>query len=126
MNLVNQGSDVLLSVCDDGWNGASNTAELVADAQVLSGTVLVGSNSTLTLALKNGSSFEGSISGEISNAKGTQISTEVGTVSVALDETSTWTLTADTCITSFSGNAGNVISNGYTLCVGGAALEGTN
>ena len=126
VNLVNQGSDVLLSVCDDGWNGASNTAELVADAQVLSGTVLVGSNSTLTLALKNGSSFEGSISGEISNAKGTQISTEVGTVSVALDETSTWTLTADTCITSFSGNAGNVISNGYTLCVGGAALEGTN
>ena len=43
-----------------------------------------------------------------------------------LDETSTWTLTADTYIMDFSGNAGNVVSNGFTLYVGGAALEGTN
>ena len=79
VNLVNEGSDVLLSVCDDGWSGASNTAELVADAQSLSGAVLVGSNSTLTLTLKNGSVFEGYINGEIRNADGEQVSTEVGT-----------------------------------------------
>ena len=126
VNLVNEGSDVLLSVCDDGWNGASNTAELTADAQSLSGTLLVGSNSTLVLALQNGSSFEGSVSGEITNAKGAQVSTEVGSVSVSLDETSTWTLTADTYITAFSGSAANVISNGHTLYVNGTALSGTN
>ena len=53
VTLNNEGSDVLLSVCDDGWHGASNTAELVADGQALSGTILVGDNSTLTLTLKN-------------------------------------------------------------------------
>ena len=124
VTLNNEGSDVLLSVCDDGWNGASNIAELNADAQSLTGTILVGDNSTLSLSLSNGSSFEGSFSGEITNAKGTQVSSEIGTVSVFLDETSTWALTADTYISEFSGSAGNVISNGYTLYVGGAALEG--
>ena len=125
VNLVNEGSDVLLSVCDDGWSGSSNTAELTADGQALSGTVLVGSNSTLTLTLKNGSAFEGCISGNITNAKGEQVSAETGTVNVSLDETSTWTLTADTDITSFSGSAANVISNGYTLTVNGVELSGT-
>ena len=123
VNLVNEGSDVLLSVCDDGWSGASNTAELVADAQTLSGTILVGDNSTLTLTLSNGSAFEGTVSGEIVNAKDTVISMEVGTVHVILDSTSTWTLTADTYITSFEGDVSNVIGNGYTLYVNGAAIN---
>ena len=113
------------SVCDDGWSGASNIATLNADAQQLQGTLLVGDDSTLNLNLANGSAFEGAISGEITNAKGSVVSSEIGTVNVTLDETSTWTLTADTYITSFSGNAENVISNGYTLYVGESALEGT-
>ncbi len=124
VTLNNEGSDVLLSVCDDGWSGASNTAELVADAQALSGTILVGDNSTLTLTLSNGSTFEGTVSGEIVNAKGNTVSTEIGTVSVIMDSTSTWILTADTYLTSFEGDAVNVIGNGYTLYVNGVALEG--
>ena len=125
VKLVNEGSDILLSVCDDGWSGASNIAELVADTQKLNGTILVGDNSTLTLTLNNGSSFEGTFSGEIENAKGATVSTEIGTVNVILDSTSTWTLTADTYITSFEGDASSVIGNGYTLYVNGTALEGT-
>jgi len=124
VNLVNEGSDILLSVCDDGWSGASNIADLVADNQALAGTILVGNNSTLTLSLTNGSSFEGTFSGKIENAKGTVISTEVGTVNVVLDSSSTWTLTADTYITSFEGAVTGVIGNGYTLFVNGFALEG--
>ena len=124
VNLVNEGSDVLLSVCDDGWNGASNTAELVADAQVLSGTILVGSNASLTLTMKNGSSFTGTFSGEIENAKGESVSEEIGSVAVILDGTSTWTLTSDTYISSFEGEASCVNGNGYTLYVDGTALEG--
>ena len=123
VNLVNEGSDVLLSVCDDGWNGASNIAELVADSQVLSGTILTGSNSSLTLTLSNGSSFEGSISGEITNAKGSTVSTEIGTVHVILDASSTWTLTGDTYVTSFEGDLANVNGNGFTLYVGGTAAN---
>ena len=125
VELTNEGSDILLSVCDDGWSGADNIAEVYASRQALSGTLLVGDNSTLNLSLSDGSVFEGSVSGEITNAKGEQVSSTVGTVSVTLDETSTWVLTADTWISSFSGNAENVISNGHTLYVNGIALEGT-
>ena len=116
---------ILLSVCDDGWNGAQNIAELNAVGQVLTGTILVGDNAILTLNLTDGSTFEGAISGEIVNAKGETVSTEVGTVSVTLDDSSTWTLTADTYVTEFNGNAESVIANGHTLYVNGVALEGT-
>ena len=126
VNLVNEGSGILLSVCDDGWNGASNIAELNADSQMLAGTILVGDNSTLKLTLADGSRFTGTVSGEIENAKGVRISTEAGSVSVVLDDSSTWELTADTYITEFTGNAANVTGNGYTLYVNGVALEGTN
>ncbi len=122
----NDAANVLLSVCDDGWNGASNQAEFDAANQVLTGTVLVGSNSTLNLTLTDGSSLTGSVSGEISNSRGETVSTEVGEVNVTLDSTSTWTLTADSYITSFTGDASQIIANGYTLYVNGTALEGTN
>ena len=124
VTLINEDEDnILLSVCDDGWSGASNIAELNADAQVLSGSILVGSNSTLSLTLSNGSSFEGAISGQITNSKGSTISTEIGNVTVTLDESSTWTLTADTCITAFNGDLANVIANGYTLYINGEAAN---
>ncbi|MBR2809855.1 MAG: hypothetical protein IKD69_00605, partial [Solobacterium sp.] len=126
VDLINEDSDnILLSVCDDGWSGAGNIATLNASGQKLSGAILVGSNSTLTLNLTDGSSFEGSIDGKITNASGTTVSTEVGTVNVALDSSSTWTLTADTYVTSFNGDASSVISNGFTLYVNGTALTGT-
>ena len=123
VSLENKGSDVILSVCDDGWNGASNIAELVADAQVMTGTILVGDNSTLELTLKNGSMFTGCFSGEIINAKGQTVSTEVGTVSVTVDAASIWTLTADTWITEFNGDLSNVNTNGYTLYINGEAVK---
>ena len=123
VKLINEGSDVLLSVCSDGWNGASNTAELAAENQALSGTILVGDDSSLTLTLRDGSSFEGTVSGEITNARGDTVSTEIGTVSVTLDSTSTWTLTGDTYITSFEGSMENVETNGYTLYVNGTAMN---
>ena len=126
VRLVNEDSEnVLISVCDDGWSGGSNIATLNASAQELSGAILVGSNSTLTLNLTNGSTFEGYVDGSITNAKGETVSTEVGTVSVTLDDSSTWTLTGDSYVTEFNGDAANVISNGYTLYVNGVALAGT-
>ena len=126
LTINNEDSDnVLLSVCDDGWNGADNKATLNASNQKLNGAILVGSNSTLTLTLSDNSAFTGSVSGNIKNASGSTVSTEVGTVSVTLDSTSTWTLTADTYISEFNGNASSVISNGYTLYVNGTALAGT-
>ena len=117
--------NVLLSVCDDGCNGAGNQAEVNAISQVLEGSILVGDNASLSLSLSEGSTFTGSISGEIANSKGETVSTQVGEVSVTLDGDSTWTLTGDSYVTSFTGDAAQVISGGYTLYVNGVALEGT-
>ena len=121
VTLNNEGSDILLSVCDDGWSGASNIATLNADTQQLTGTLLVGSDSTLNLNLTNGSAFEGAVSGEITNAKGAVVSTEVGAVNVTLDDSSTWTLTGDCAISSFTGDLAQVNLNGYTLYIDGVA-----
>ncbi len=119
------GENILLSVCDDGWSGGDNIAAINATSQVLEGAILVGDNSKFTLTLSDGSTFEGYIDGNIKNAKGDTVSSKVGTVSVTLDNDSTWTLTADSYVTSFTGNAKNIISNGYTLYVNGTALAGT-
>lgn len=118
-------ANVLISVCDDGWNGGNNKATLNAKAQDLVGAVLVSNNSTLALNLTEGTTFEGYVNGNIVNATNQTISTEVGTVTVTLDNNSTWTLTADSYVTEFNGTAANVIANGHTLYVKGTALTGT-
>ena len=124
VTIVNEDADnILLSVCDDGWSGAENIATLNADGQTLSGAILVGDNSSLTLNLANGSTFTGSIGGEIKNASGETVSTEVGEVDVTLGEGCTWTLTADSYVTSFTGDASQIVSNGYTLYVNGTAVK---
>ena len=121
VTIVNEDdAGILLSVCDDGWSGASNIATVNASGQTLAGTILVGSNSTLTLNLKDDSSFTGTFSGTIKNASGATVSTSVGTVNVTIESGSTWTLTADTYITSFTNN-GTLNKNGYTLYVNGVA-----
>ena len=121
--LTNEDAEnVLISVCNDGWNGASNSATLNAAAQALSGAILVGDNSSLSVKLTAGSSLEGCVNGAITNSKGDVISTDVGTVVVSLDDTSTWTLTADSYVTEFSGSMDNVNLNGYTLYVNGTAV----
>ncbi|MBQ7186611.1 MAG: hypothetical protein IJR91_03140 [Ruminococcus sp.] len=126
VKITNEDSEnVLISVCDDGWSGGSNTAVLNASKQTLEGAVLVGSNSKLTLSLSDGSTLKGYVSGSITNAKGETVSTDAGTVSVTLDSSSTWTLTGDSYITEFNGDASSVISNGYTLYVNGTPLSGT-
>ena len=120
VEIVNNDGDVLLSVCDDGWSGASNIATLNASGQDLSGTILVGSDSTFTLNLKDGSTFTGTFSGNITNAAGSTVSTSVGTVNVTIGSTSTWVLTEDTYVGSLTNN-GTLDRNGHTLYVNGVA-----
>ena len=124
--ILNEDSgNVLLSVCDDSLMGGAGSAVLNAEKQTLEGAILVGDNSSLRLNLTAGSRFTGYITGSIRNASGTVISEKAGSVSVTLDDDSRWTLTADSYVTSFSGNAANVSANGYTLYVNGTALSGT-
>ncbi|MBR3497511.1 MAG: hypothetical protein IKO05_00785 [Selenomonadaceae bacterium] len=125
VTINDSGDGVLLSVCDDGWSGAANVATLNASGQELTGDILVGSDSALTLNLSDSTKFTGNLSGSITNAKGTSVSTSLGSVSVSLDATSKWYLTGDTYIDSFDGTAANVITGSYTLYVNNVALDGT-
>ncbi len=124
VKLVNEDpATVLLSVCADGWQGASNKATINASHQQLEGTILVGSDSELTLNLTDGSTFNGSINGNITNAAGNSVSTETGTVNISLGDDCTWTLTADTYITSLKGDASCIKANGHRLFVNGKQIK---
>ena len=123
VKLVNDDpANVLLSVCADGWQGAANKATFNAAGQQLEGTILVGSDSELTLTLTDGSTFVGCINGNITNATGNTVSTETGKVDVTLGDGCTWTLTADTHITSLKGDASRVKTNGHRLYVNGKEI----
>ena len=91
----------------EGANGGD--VILNAEEQKLEGNILVDEISSLDLSMTSGSTFTGAI-----NPDG-----EGGTVNVTLDETSTWTLTADSYVTSFDGDLTNVTANGYHLYVNG-------
>lgn len=124
VKLVNEDPEkVLLSVCADGWKGAGNRATVNATHQQLEGIILVGSDAELTLTLADGSTFKGCIDGNITNAEGNSISKETGTVNVTLGDDCTWTLTADTYITSLTGNASRIKANGHRLFVNGKQIK---
>ena len=116
---------ILLSVCDDGWSGASNAATVKAVGQTLEGAIKVGDNSALSLELTQNSHFEGSIDGSITNARGETVSADCGSVSLTLEAGSTWSLTGDSWLTEFRGDPASIVSNGYTVFVDGVPLTGT-
>ena len=118
-------SGVLISVCDDGWSGATNSAVLNAADQELKGAVLVGKGSSLEITLSGESSFEGFIGGDISDADGSKVSDEAGEVKVTLGEGCTWKLTADSYITKFEGRASDIKAGGFKVFVDGEELTGT-
>jgi hypothetical protein len=95
-----------------GANGGKATFNL--SGQTISGDIYVDSISTLDMKITDTSSFTGSI-----NPDGTQ----AVSLSVTLDSTSTWTLTADSYVTAFTGNMNNVVTNGHTLYVNGSAVN---
>lgn len=93
-----------------GSNGGNCT--FTASKQTLAGDITVDKISKLAMTIKDSSSFTGSI-----NSDGTTAST----CSVTLDSSSTWTLTADSYVTEFSGDMSSVNLNGHTLYVNGVA-----
>ena len=94
----------------DGKNGG--TCILNAEDQELFGSISVDSISALTIRMYH-SAFVGCI-----NA-----GQEGGEAVLCLDDDSTWTLTADSYLTSFDGDLSSVNLNGYTLNIGGAAIN---
>lgn len=114
----NDASGNFLRIQKDSWgksgsNGGTVTLNLIN--QSATGDIVVDSISSLTMSLKNGSTFKGAIN-----------SANAGTVSLGLDKSSTLTLTGDTYIKSLT-NAdttnSNINTNGYKLYVNGTLLK---
>lgn len=113
---VNAASGVLVNAAaNERWGtSGSNGGKviLVADEQTLKGDLKADSISTLSVNLQNASTLTGAI-----NTDKTAQS-----VSVSLDKGSTWTLTADSYVTTLADTDGisgtaitNIIGNGYTI-----------
>ena len=114
----NDATGNFLRIQKDSWgksgsNGGTVTLNLTN--QSATGNIVVDSISSLTMSLKNGSTFKGAIN-----------SANAGTVSLTLDKSSTLTLTGDTYLKSLT-NAdttnSNINTNGYKLYVNGTLLK---
>lgn len=119
VNIVNNDADgALLRVVGNsasrGWGTAgSNGAqvEFAADGQTLAGDIIVDTISTLTMTMKNGSTFTGTIN-IIDNAEGgTAVSDNAV---VAIENGCTRNLTGNCTLTSLTNN-GTINFNGYTI-----------
>ena len=125
VRITNNGDGVFLRAAAAGWgNEGSNGGhvDLNADGQVIDGDMLVDGISTLNLYLKNGSEFNGAISGADASAE----AGNAGEVYVELDEGSKWTLSGDSYITSLTCGESSIDLNGHKLYVNGEEYkEGT-
>ena len=119
VNIVNNDADgALLRVVGNsasrGWGTAgSNGAqvEFAADGQTLAGDIIVDTISNLTMTMKNGSTFTGTIN-IIDNAEsGTAVSDNA---IVTIENGCTWNLTGNCTLTSLTNN-GTINFNGYTI-----------
>lgn len=114
----NDTSGNFLRIQKDSWGKSGSnggTVTLNMTNQFVTGNIVVDSISSLTMSLKNGSTFKGAIN----NAN-------AGTVSLSLDKSSTLSLTGDTyvkSITNADSTNSNINFNGYKLYVNGTAIN---
>jgi 3-phenylpropionate/cinnamic acid dioxygenase small subunit len=108
---LSNASGVLLKAGADQWGTTgSNGSDITfnADSQTLTGDVVLDNISTVSLNLKNNSSLKGTINSD-NTAK---------SITVTLDDTSTWNVTGNSYITSLTDDdatLANINDNGYTI-----------
>ena len=119
VDIVNNGGGVFLRAAAAGWGKeGSNGGQVTLNAarQVVNGDLVVDSASNLNLCLDEQSTFTGAV-----NPEG-----QAGGVYVELKGGSTWTLSADSHITSLTCAADSINLNGHVLYVNGTAyVEGS-
>ena len=119
VNIVNNDADgALLRVVGNsasrGWGTAgSNGAqvEFAADGQTLAGDIIVDTISNLTMTMKNGSTFTGTIN-IVDNAEGGTAVSDNAVVTI--ENGCTWNLTGNCTLTSLTNN-GTINFNGYII-----------
>ena len=127
VNIDNRDSEgVFLSVCDDAWSGLPNKATVNAVNQVMTGDVLVGSDSTAVLNLSGATTWTGVTSGKIKAHKNSStVSSRLGAVKVNLGSDALWVLTGDCAVSSLTGS-GKINYNGHKLKVGSKTYSSAN
>ena len=119
VTIQNEDTDgVLLRVAGNsashGWGTAGNNGaqvEFTADAQELTGDIVVDTISTLNMTLTNGSSFTGTVNIADNAQNGTAVSDNAV---VTIGSGCAWTLTGSCTLTSLTNN-GTINFNGYTI-----------
>lgn len=114
----NDSSGYFLRASSDSWGrSGSNGGKITLNAtdQTITGNILVDSVSSLAMNLSGSSAFKGAI-----NTSG-----QTGTVSVTIASGSTWTLTANSYVSSLTNN-GTIKTGSYTLYVNGTAYTGSS
>lgn len=114
----NDTSALLMRVCGNsashGWGTAGKNgadATFTADSQTLNGDITVDSISTLSMVLKNGSVFNGTVN-IVENAQNGEAVENNAVITV--ESGCTWNLTGNCTVTSLTNN-GTVNFNGYTI-----------
>ena len=113
----NDATGVFLRAAAAGWGSEGSNGghvNLNASGQVIEGNMLMDGVSTLNLYLHDGSSFTGAVDPD----------GQAGDVYVELDANSTWTLTADSYVSSLSCVQGAINLNGHKLYVNGQEYDG--
>jgi hypothetical protein len=93
-----------------GRNGAD--CALIVKDQALTGDVVADELSSVSLTLRGSSTFTGTV-----NAANTARAAKV-----TLEDGTTWTLTDNAYLSSFTGRVSGIVTNGFTVYVNGAAL----
>jgi hypothetical protein len=118
-------SGILVNAAAGDWgNSGSNggTVILTADGQALPGSIIADAISSVSLILNNGSSLTGAV-----NSGNTAKS-----ASITLDDSSTWTLTADSHVTTITGAivsgsaVTNITGNGFNVYYDSSANPSLN
>lgn len=110
----NDSSGNFLRAEGQNWGGSNNGGNVTLNASgqdIDAGNIVVDSLSSLALNLKDSSSFRGAI-----NPSG-----QAGTVNVTIESGSTWILSGNSYVTSFSGDSTSINKGSYTLYVNGIA-----
>lgn len=116
---------LLQAAANERWGASGSnggTAVIIADAQTLNGNLEADNLSTITLSLQNGSTLTGAIDAGHS-AK---------SVTVTLDSSSAWNVTANSYVTCLNGAAlsgdtvTNIVGNGFTVYYDAASCPALN
>ena len=131
VSITNNGSGYFLRAEEQSWGTAGSNGgnvTLNASNQTITGNIAIGSTSSLTMSLKDNSTFTGTFSiSSSASVSSFNASTSDGTIHVTVEDGSKVVLTGNSSITSLTvANASDITYGSYTLNVNGTSYTASN